>query len=528
MNLRSLPQRSLDRTTTGRASARAFGTLVLAATLALSSGGVVLAQPTTTLPTTTPPSATAGAATTATAATQAALPACPEDTHQGVTTTPTLSSASTTTATATPLACSEGTHQQSVTTTVSPGADGTSASATATRGQVAPQATSTVPSTEAPETSAPATTTPAAEQVKPGKKIPFTGLPTENPNSTVVPGKMRSDREELPEGYTKDDADKAEIAEAKILAAEKSRSSNARSSVTATNAVAASLPTDCMTYWPAWQYQVCGLIRVKYDSLGGSTSILLLPTSNELVNPDTVGRRQLFANGPIYWHPTAGAHPVLNHFLMKWGQHNWESGWMGYPTTDEIILQNGRRQEFQSGAAIYWSPLSLGIVGGAIRTKYNALGAETGPLGYPSSDEVWATKYNGRYNNFLNGTITWSGPTGARVLYGAVRDRWAEVGREDGAYGYPLSDEQVLPDGVGHFVQFESGDYVYWAPVIGAWRVPWKIHGAWEYLGTELGVMGYPTALPENAPAPGISWSQKFQNGEISLGTDGSGYYYHY
>lgn len=49
------------------------------------------------------------------------------------------------------------------------------------------------------------------------EKIPYTGLPTENPNDTVVPGEMRSDREEIPEGYTKDDADKAEIAGVGLL-----------------------------------------------------------------------------------------------------------------------------------------------------------------------------------------------------------------------------------------------------------------------------------------------------------------------
>lgn len=103
---------------------------------------------------------------------------------------------------------------------------------------------------------------------------------------------MRSDREELPEGYTKEDADKAEMAEAKIIAASKSR--NARTATTATNAIAAAAPTDCMIYFPEFRYQVCGAIRVKYDSLGGSTSFLLLPTSNELVNPDQFGRRQTF------------------------------------------------------------------------------------------------------------------------------------------------------------------------------------------------------------------------------------------
>ncbi|MFC4603612.1 LGFP repeat-containing protein [Rhodococcus kronopolitis] len=44
----------------------------------------------------------------------------------------------------------------------------------------------------------------------------------------------------------------------------------------------------------------------KYNSLGGALSFLLLPTSGELVNPDGFGRRNLFANGPIYWSAATG------------------------------------------------------------------------------------------------------------------------------------------------------------------------------------------------------------------------------
>nr|WP_238424201.1 hypothetical protein [Rhodococcus ruber] len=81
---------------------------------------------------------------------------------------------------------------------------------------------------------------------------------------------------------------------------------------------------------------------------------------------------------------------MVNHFMMKWGQHNWEAGFLGYPITDEIVLQNGRRQDFQGGS-IYWSPVSLGAIGGAIRDKYHALGAETGPLGYPAATRSSST-----------------------------------------------------------------------------------------------------------------------------------------
>lgn len=326
---------------------------------------------------------------------------------------------------------------------------------------------------------------------------------------------MRSDREELPEGYTKEDADKAEIAEAKILAASKSR--NVRTATTATNAIAAAAPTDCMTYFPQWMYQVCGAIRVKYDSLGGPVSFLLLPTSNELVNPDGFGRRNTFQNGPIYWSAASGAHPVVNHFMMKWGEHGWEAGYLGYPTTDEIVLTNGRRQEFQ-GAAIYWSPVSLGAIGGAIRDKWNTVGAETGPLGYPTSDEIAVTKNNGRYNNFTNGTVTWSGPTGARLLYGAIRDRWFQLGREDGALGYPLADEQSTSNGVAHHADFENGTSIWWTALTGAHDMPTDILAPWNSHGAQTGNLGYPVANPTTVTTdPQVTLHQRFQGGVINL-----------
>jgi len=128
--------------------------------------------------------------------------------------------------------------------------------------------------------------------------------PTENPNATLVPGQMRSDREEIPAPFTKEDADKAEMMEAQ------ERSALSRMSIAAVT---------CQTYWPS-PFQVCGAIRDKYNSLGGPASFLTFPSSGNIINPDGVGERVTFLNGPIYWHPDTGAHPVVNHFMMKWGE----------------------------------------------------------------------------------------------------------------------------------------------------------------------------------------------------------------
>ncbi|WP_249354714.1 hypothetical protein [Rhodococcus sp. USK13] len=325
-----------------------------------------------------------------------------------------------------------------------------------------------------------------------GKKIPYTGKPTENPNATIVPGKMRSDREELPEGYTKEDADKAEMAEARILAESKSR--NARSSTTATNAIAAAAPTDCMTYFPEWRYQVCGAIRVKYDSLGGSTSFLLLPTSNELVNPDQFGRRQTFVNGPIYWSAASGAHPVVNHFFAAWARKGYEGGYIGYPTTDEIVNADGvgRRQEFQ-GAAIYWKLNEAYSIGGAIRSKWNTVGAETnsGLLGYPTSDEKVLPDGQGRMNSFERGAIYFHPSTGAQIMTTPFFTKFGSLGFETGPLGYPVAGDLPNSDGKGRRQQFQGG-WIYWHPVIGAQSVRGRIFEKWAELGYENGPMGYP------------------------------------
>lgn len=65
--------------------------------------------------------------------------------------------------------------------------------------------------------------------------------PTENPKSMVIPGQMRSDRENVPAGFIKEEADLAEIQEAQEQATARGAELQAFATVT---------PTDCRAYWP--------------------------------------------------------------------------------------------------------------------------------------------------------------------------------------------------------------------------------------------------------------------------------------
>ena len=208
---------------------------------------------------------------------------------------------------------------------------------------------------------------------------------------------MAASKEDIPGGFTKEQADRAEVQEAQ----EKREEELLAKGTTGFRA----MPSNCRTYWPS-PAKVCGKIREKYDAMGGPQSFLNWPKSDELGVPDGVGRRNEFLNGFIYWHPHTGAHPVTTHFSTVWARAGWEQGALGYPTTDEIGLSDkiGRKQSFQKGH-IYGSLAGVASIQGAIYDKWVQSGAENGPLGYPTSDETKTPDQVGRFNRFAGGMM---------------------------------------------------------------------------------------------------------------------------
>ncbi|MGY2084927.1 LGFP repeat-containing protein [Blastococcus sp. SYSU DS0539] len=224
---------------------------------------------------------------------------------------------------------------------------------------------------------------------------------------------------------------------------------------------------------------------------------------------------QSFAHGAIYWTPATGAHPVRGAVLDAWAARRWEAGVLGYPISDEMPAArgDGRVQLFQGGA-ILWTP-STGAqpVRGAVRAAWGSQGAESGVLGYPTSDELSAADGIGAVQLFQGGAIFYSPSTGAHPVRGAVRAAWAGYGAETGVLGYPTGAEVPTADGVGAAQVFQGGVMLY-SPATGAHPVRGAVRAEWGRAGAEDGELGYPTG-PEVAGPGGQGTVQPFQRGTV-------------
>ena len=263
----------------------------------------------------------------------------------------------------------------------------------------------------------------------------------------------------------------------------------------------------------AWE--VHGALGEKWIELGAGQGLLGYPLTGEMSTPDGQGRFQHFQKGSLFCGPGSGAHALFGPIRDRWAQMGWENGFLGYPAADEAPTPDGAGTccQFQHGV-IYWTPeTGAHEVHGAVLERWAEMGREQGPLGYPMSDETPAPDGRGRFNHFQHGSIFWMPETGAVAVLGAIRDAWTQLGRELGCLGYPIAQEQTTPGGAGCFSQFQNGS-IYWTAETGAHEVHGAIRENWLDLGGVEGVLGYP--VTDEIPTPeGMMCCSHFQGGSI-------------
>ncbi|MBB3101504.1 peptidoglycan/xylan/chitin deacetylase (PgdA/CDA1 family) [Actinoplanes campanulatus] len=155
-------------------------------------------------------------------------------------------------------------------------------------------------------------------------------------------------------------------------------------------------------------HAVRGAILTKYRAMGTVGSFLRYPVTDEQPGAGG-GWHSTFQGGSIYWSSATGAHEVHGAIRTKWLALGGEAGYLGYPRSDEKVVSVGRAVQFQRGN-VYWNSRDgAHVVGGAILTRYLALGGTGSRLGPPTSDEY--TVATGRRSDFRNGSLIWNRTT---------------------------------------------------------------------------------------------------------------------
>jgi uncharacterized protein with LGFP repeats len=171
-------------------------------------------------------------------------------------------------------------------------------------------------------------------------------------------------------------------------------------------------------YWTpqtgAWE--VHGLIRQRWILLGAGRSVVGYPITDERPASDGLGRFNNFQYGSVYWTPQTGAWEIHGEIRRHWTALGGVSSVVGYPTSNETGLPDGtgRYNTFQRGN-VYWSPATgAHEVHGPILQAYLSVRATQSALGYPTSD-VFSTS-SGTRATFQGGYIDWLSATNQTVI----------------------------------------------------------------------------------------------------------------
>ncbi|CEA08356.1 LGFP repeat [Arthrobacter saudimassiliensis] len=239
--------------------------------------------------------------------------------------------------------------------------------------------------------------------------------------------------------------------------------------------------------------------RSKHPELGKAV------TSPIVLNGGGVFRG--YERGAIHWSPASGARVTKGAIRGAWGSIGAEDGPLGYPTGDEYGYRGATRQDFQGGSIVWSAGTGAQVLRRGIGNAYFASGGPTGLLGLPIGGE--RALRGGAVQSFQKGVIYWSPGGGGQLMGGAVLNAYASLGYEAGRLGYPLSGERSVKGGR---VQDFAGGHIYWSAKAGAHATFGGIGNAYSTSGGPSGVLGLPTASEKNIPGGAL---QNFEKGTV-------------
>lgn len=200
-------------------------------------------------------------------------------------------------------------------------------------------------------------------------------------------------------------------------------------------------------------------LNAKHQLLGGDAGPLGPPTEAERPTPDGLGHFRLHRHGGLWCRDTFPHEPFAVWGLIhrKWAALGGTTSPLGWPRSDELAAgAQGRISHFERGAIVYRPDLGTFETHGAIHRRWLALGDLQGP-GFPLTDELTTPDGRGRYNHFERSSIYWTPMTGAVEVSGEIKQAWARGGWERGPLGYPVAPPSRMPGSSTEFQDFERG-----------------------------------------------------------------------
>ncbi|HSK92142.1 MAG TPA: hypothetical protein VK875_12600 [Euzebyales bacterium] len=233
-------------------------------------------------------------------------------------------------------------------------------------------------------------------------------------------------------------------------------------------------------------------IEIKYQDLGLVGSVVGRPDGRER-DASRGGRTRAYTAGVIMWHRDHGAHALYGPVARLYRANRADSGPLGYPTTDHRPVGDGSGQvvRFERGSIYRKFGGATRMVLSRADRRYRNVGGPRGRLGYPTSN-TRAADGSGMVTEFERGAIFMSPRTDPVEITGRFHRVYANTGGPDGSrLGFPTSAAVPLSDG-GRRQRFERGVIIGPRPQ----RVH-AVHGAiWRHWitteGGPQGRWGYP------------------------------------
>jgi uncharacterized protein with LGFP repeats len=256
-------------------------------------------------------------------------------------------------------------------------------------------------------------------------------------------------------------------------------------------------------------------IRDEYTDLGGPEGILGDEVGGIHCGMRDFGCFQQYDHARIYYSASTGAHYVTGAMYAKWAEMGLQTSTIGYPAANPVcgLVDSGCYQQFQK-ARIYDSASTDPMwITGAIYTKWSAMGRESGSLGYPTGDPFCGLRDGGCYQQFGSTRMYSSASSGAAPVSGDILAKWASMGLQTSAIGYPTAEAVCgLPDD-GCYQQFQKARIYDSASTDPVW-ITGEVYSSWAALGRENWVGGYPTGDRICTMADGGCY-QQFQRARI-------------